>query len=42
MKTKVFVKGLDTKLKTIEKEFKKSGITKVIKYLPWAIVERIF
>lgn len=35
-------KGLETKLKTIEKEFKKSGITKVIKYLPWAIVERIF
>lgn len=39
---KGFCKGLDTKLKTIEKEFKKSGITKVIKYLPWAIVERIF
>lgn len=35
-------KGLDTKLKTIEKEFKKSGITKIIKYLPWAVVERIF
>lgn len=39
---KGFCKGLDTKLKTIEKEFKKSGITKIIKYLPWAIVERIF
>lgn len=39
---KGFCKGLETKLKTIEKEFKKSGITKIIKYLPWAIVERIF
>ena len=39
---KGFCKGLETKLKTIEKEFKKSGITKVIKYLPWAIAERIF
>ena len=39
---KGFCEGLETKLKTIEKEFKKSGITKIIKYLPWAIVERIF
>lgn len=39
---KGFCKGLETKIKTIEKEFKKTGITKIIKYLPWAIVERIF
>lgn len=39
---KGFCEGLETKLKTIEKEFKKSGITKIIKYLPWAVVERIF
>lgn len=39
---KGFCEGLETKLKTIAKEFKKSGITKIIKYLPWAVVERIF
>lgn len=33
---------LETKVKTIVKEFKKSGTTKHIKYLPWAVVERIF
>lgn len=34
--------GLEKQVKTINKEFKKSGITKIIKYLPWAIAERIF
>lgn len=28
--------------KTIEKEFKKTGQVKVIKYYPWAVIERIF
>ena len=34
--------SLDEKMKVIEKEFKKTGVTKHIQYLPWAIVERIF
>lgn len=34
--------GLKSKVKTIEKEFKKQGVTVYIDYLPWAIVERLF
>jgi len=34
--------GLKSKAKTIEKEFKKQGVTVYIDYLPWAIVERLF
>ncbi len=34
--------GLKSKVKTIEKEFKKQGLTVYIDYLPWAIVERLF
>lgn len=34
--------GLKSKVKTIEKEFKRQGLTVYIDYLPWAIVERLF
>lgn len=34
--------GLKSKVKTIEKEFKKQGVTVYIDYLPWAIVEKLF
>jgi len=34
--------NLKSKVKTIEKEFKKQGVTVYIDYLPWAIVERLF
>lgn len=34
--------SLKSKVKTIEKEFKKQGLTVYIDYLPWAIVERLF
>lgn len=34
--------NLKSKVKTIEKEFKKQGLTVYIDYLPWAIVERLF
>ena len=34
--------GLKSKVKTIEKEFKKQGLTVYMDYLPWAIVERLF
>ena len=34
--------GLLEKTKTIEKEFKRTGQVKIIRYLHWALVERIF
>lgn len=34
--------NLKSKVKTIEKEFKRQGLTVYIDYLPWAIVERLF
>lgn len=34
--------NLETFVKSFEKEFKKAGTKKVIKYLPWAVVERLF
>lgn len=35
-------KELPSFVKTIEKEFKKTGQVKVIRYYPWAVVERLF